>query len=104
MSAVAAKKNGSLIVTEGNSVLPVAGTGSTGGSGSTSWRGLYSTLNNYEIGDAVYTDPATDTRFLWVAEIANGPAKPAGVQQPTWPEPVTVYWRCYARGPQCPDG
>ena len=96
----------SAIVSDGNVILPyVPGTGSGSAGGGVTPRGLYTTANNYNVNDMVYTSPATDTRFMWVCEIANGPDF-AGIQQPTWPEPATVYWRCYARSglANCPYG
>ena len=88
---------GKVTISEGGTVLeiPTGGIGDAGPPGAVSWRGVYNAGVDYDTGDAVYTAPDSNTRILWVCEIVNGPA--TAVQAPTWPEPGTVYWRCYAR-------
>lgn len=81
-------------------LITIPSTLAAGGGGGVNPRGLYNAANDYEVNDMVYTQYNTDTRFMWICEIANGPDN-GGVHSPTWPEPGTVYWRAYTHGPEC---
>lgn len=107
MQSIAAAQAGPLIVSDSNCLLPVPASAvpTSGGGGNMRYvfdvpgftAALYDATLDYEIYDVVYTNPDSNTRISWVAEIANGPHQPAGAQAPTWPEPGTVYWRALAR-------
>lgn len=86
-------------IIDGKLVLQIRdGTGeptTAGGGGGVNPRGEYDADTDYLPLDAVYTAPDSATRFFWICEIANGPS--TSVHAPTFPEPGTIYWRCYSR-------
>jgi hypothetical protein len=89
-------QSGKVTLDDKGAVLELPRGGSAAGAAGLYAAGVYSTAVDYIPGAIVYTSPDSSTRYLWICEIANGPS--SALQAPTWTEPGTVYWRCYARG------
>lgn len=89
-------QSGKVVLDDKGAVLELPRGGSAAVGGGLYAAGVYSTAVDYIPGAIVYTSPDSSTRYLWICELANGPS--SALQAPTWTEPGTVYWRCYARG------
>lgn len=63
---------------------------SAGGSGNMNYRGAWSGDVDYAVKDVVYTDPDPSTRYLFIAETANGPS--TTIEEPD--VDLQLRWRC----------
>lgn len=84
-----------IFLSKGGLTIQIAASAGASGGGGVNYRGEYDASVEYSVFDLVYTQPDSNTRLAWIAEIANGPT--AGVNGPTWPEPGTVFWRSLNR-------